>query len=566
MFSQVKISLSEIVTAATVAWVAQVLLGKWIKAKHVARELSSCPPTSALTLFNPFRPISLAIGSFYPFKNQLGNMFARFSLYKKYGSTCLVSATFWDAIPTYWFADADALKTITSDRFTFMKDVEAYETLNVYGHSIVGQEGTEWKRHRAVAMNAFNEANNALVWRESTRTVNKWFTQIDAVPLDESIDLLRDLTRATLLIIGSAGFGRHAPWVEDSSSLSHKVNLSSAVEEATAQLLPRILIPKFIWNAITQNNVYIPFFKPVVDKAQDALEVLRGHMAEIISEARSRLINDEKDNEDGAALLKNLVEANMMTFEQGNEGGYKSLTDEELYSNMFMYYLAGHETTAHTLCFVFVYLALYPECQQKVFEEILKIYPNGVPTEAPPSSYKKILPQLEYTSAVLHESLRLCPPVIRLVKLAQRDTILKSKRFVMSSKGNIGSTEVVDVPIEKGAMCVLDILGLHMNLIHWGNDVEKFKPERFIDTPHYTWPRDAFLAFSGGPRSCIGQRFAITESVCIIASVVRRYEVLLPQDVLAMKLEEQERRLLDWKPGMTIIPANARVRFKKREI
>lgn len=97
MFSQVKISLSEIVTAATVAWVAQVLLGKWIKAKHVARELrydqfgnnqcallislgdSSCPPTSALTLFSPFRPISLAIGSFYPFKNQLGNMFARFS-------------------------------------------------------------------------------------------------------------------------------------------------------------------------------------------------------------------------------------------------------------------------------------------------------------------------------------------------------------------------------------------------------------------------------------------------------------------------------------------------------
>lgn len=186
-------------------------------------------------------------------------------------------------------------------------------------------------------MNAFNEANNALVWRESTRTVNKWFTQIDAVSQDESVDLLRDLTRATLLIIGSAGFGRHAPWVEDSSSLSHKVNLSSAVEEATAQLIPRILIPKFIWNAITRNNVYIPFFKPVVDKVQDALEVLRGHMAEIISEARSRLINDEKDNENGAALLRNLVEANMMTFEQGNsEGGYKSLTDEELYSNMFV--------------------------------------------------------------------------------------------------------------------------------------------------------------------------------------------------------------------------------------
>lgn len=54
-----------------------------------------------------------------------------FTVYKKYGSTCLVSATFWDAIPTYWFSDADALKTITSDRFTFMKDVEAVRSPSI---------------------------------------------------------------------------------------------------------------------------------------------------------------------------------------------------------------------------------------------------------------------------------------------------------------------------------------------------------------------------------------------------------------------------------------------------
>ncbi len=50
------------------------------------------------------------------------------TVYKKYGSSCLASVTFWDAQPTYWLADADAVKAVTSDRFTFTKDVEAVRT------------------------------------------------------------------------------------------------------------------------------------------------------------------------------------------------------------------------------------------------------------------------------------------------------------------------------------------------------------------------------------------------------------------------------------------------------
>lgn len=81
---------------------------------------------------------------------------------------------------------------------------------------------------------------------------------------------------------------------------------------------------------------------------------------------------------------------------------------------------------------------------------------------------------------------------------------------------------------------------------------------------YYFYP--AVLAFSGGPRNCIGQRFATTESICIIASIVRRYEILLPEDMLGLDFEEQKRRLAEWKPGVTIVPANARLRFRLREM
>ena len=45
-------------------------------------------------------------------------------VYKKYGSTCLSSVVFWNALPVFWISDADAIKTVHSSRVVFPKDVE----------------------------------------------------------------------------------------------------------------------------------------------------------------------------------------------------------------------------------------------------------------------------------------------------------------------------------------------------------------------------------------------------------------------------------------------------------
>lgn len=70
------------------------------------------------------------------------------------------------------------------------------------------------------------------------------------------------------------------------------------------------------------------------------------------------------------------------------------------------------------------------------------------------------------------------------------------------------------------------------------------------------------MAFSAGARGCIGQRYALAESVCILASVVRRYEVLLPEGVARKDAGD---RLLKWKAAVTLTPLSAEVRFRKRE-
>ena len=70
--------------------------------------------------------------------------------------------------------------------------------------------------------------------------------------------------------------------------------------------------------------------------------------------------------------------------------------------------------------------------------------------------------------------------------------------------------------------------------------------------------------FSLGPRNCIGQRFALAETVCVLALLIRRYEVLVPVSLEEKTMEEKKRQMLAWTPGLSMAPANARVRVKGR--
>jgi hypothetical protein len=68
--------------------------------------------------------------------------------------------------PVFLVSDVKGMKQITSDHHTFVKDLSAYEHVNIYGRSLVSTDGNEWRRHLTVARPPFSESNNAMVWRE----------------------------------------------------------------------------------------------------------------------------------------------------------------------------------------------------------------------------------------------------------------------------------------------------------------------------------------------------------------------------------------------------------------
>jgi len=218
----------------------------------------------------------------------------------------------------------------------------------MYGPNMVTLEGAEWKRHRAIVKSAFNETNNAFVWLETIRIVNEWFIEIDKAAsssdsegLSTNVDLCLDLTRVTLLVIGSAGFGRRSTWAEENDSiLPHgcKVHLSQAIMDVVGVVFFRALIPRFLWKAVAVEGMYVPYIGDFLLRVRDALDEFQRHMTELVSQARDTFgLKTRKEDSDvqGSALLKNMVQANM-TFEKDEQVGHRNLTDEELLSNMFV--------------------------------------------------------------------------------------------------------------------------------------------------------------------------------------------------------------------------------------
>lgn len=175
---------------------------------------------------------------------------------------------------------------------------------------------------------------------------------------------------------------------------------------------------------------------------------------------------------------------------------YAKLTDREVIGNIYVFLLAGHDTTAHTLAFTFGLLALYPEIQKKTYESIKQVLPNS----SDELSYEKIS-ELKYCLAVFMETLRLYPSVVVIPKYSIDNTLVPVKTF--STDGKTESTEgSKQVLIPKHTEVFLDVPGLHYNKRYWGEDAHDFKPERFIDDEDtkygYKWPREAFMGFSQG--------------------------------------------------------------------
>ncbi|KAI3614982.1 cytochrome p450 [Moniliophthora roreri] len=440
----------------------------------------------------------------------------KFRIYENFGWDIISNVGAYPCVSTLNVANTTAIKEITSSRAQFPKPVELYAILLLFGKNIVASEGELWKKYRKIASPAFSDRNNALVWNETVRIMLDLFNDVwgsrEVITVDYALDITLTIT---LFAISAAGFGRSISWQDDITvSAGHQMTFKEALHEVSTGIIVKLTVPTW---AMGLNDRF--------RKVRLAFDELDQYMTEMIAHRR----NTSAEKEERHDLLSSLLGANEDTASE------EPLTERELIGNIFIFLLAGHETTAHTLGFCFAMLAFHQDEQEALYQHIKSIIPDGrIPT------YEE-MPLFKQSMAVFYETLRMFPPVNMIPKVPVEDTTLVTESTVTG--------EMRVIPVPRGTCINISTVGLHYNPRYW-DDPEEFKPSRFRGE----WPRDAFLPFSGGSRACIGRKFSETESIAVLTILVSQYKIELKDEpeFAGETLEQKKERVFGGRAGITL--------------
>ncbi|PFH57824.1 hypothetical protein XA68_14531 [Ophiocordyceps unilateralis] len=194
-----------------------------------------------------------------------------------------------------------------------------------------------------------------------------------------------------------------------------------------------------------------------------------------------------------------------------NSGATHQETSDQLLSMI----LGGRDTSASTLSSLCWILARRPDVVRAIRKEALQL-------EGKRPTWEQ-LKDLKYLNNVLKEALRLWGPVTANMRTACTD-------LVLPKGGGPDCQSPVFVP--KGTQCRFSTFSLHRRKDIYGDDAEEFRPERW-DSLRTSWE---YLPFSGGPRICIGQQFALTMMLYLLTRFFQEFEAVEARDDRPMKL------------------------------
>jgi cytochrome P450 len=202
------------------------------------------------------------------------------------------------------------------------------------------------------------------------------------------------------------------------------------------------------------------------------------------------------DPDRDAPLVRALIEAR-------DPDTRRQLTDDEICHELVLFMLAGHDTTSTTLCYALWALGRNPDIEERVYDEVAAL---GTRTLTPED-----VPRLGYTVQVLHEALRLCPPGAGTPRLLNEDITVDGYRA------------------EAGTIALVNFYVMHRDPDLW-DDPLSFDPGRFSLERSAGRNRWQYLPFGGGPRSCVGDHFAMLEATLALATIVREVSVASLRD------------------------------------
>jgi cytochrome P450 len=379
----------------------------------------------------------------------------------------------------YFVADPACIEEILVKKADgFRKDRTSRLLARVVGNGLLVNEGEPWRRQRRLLQPAFHQRQLASYAAVMVKAIER----AAATWRDGEIrDVHEDMMSVTLNIVAETLFG---------SDVSAEADAIGGAISALMEEFGRILG----LSARFQPPAWVP--TPVNLRMRASTRRVDEVVLGVIEARRRSPGNDERDD-----LLSLLIRA------RDEDGG--AMTDAQVRDEAVTLFLAGHETTALALTYALHLLAKDPERQARLADELARVLGGRAPGIGD-------LDDLTTTDAVVLEAMRLYPPVWALGRQALADVEIGGVRF------------------PAGAEFVISPWVMHRDP-RFFEEPGAFRPERWAGDLAKRLPKFAYFPFGGGPRVCIGNRFAMMEAKLVLARALQRFRVeATPETELAL--------------------------------
>jgi cytochrome P450 len=368
----------------------------------------------------------------------------------------------------------------------YVKHFGLKETKTLLGNGLLNSEGDFWLRQRRLVQPAFHRDRIRQYGREMIEYTRR---MLAGWKDGDKRDLVVEMMALTLKIAAKTLFDAE----ETGDADVIREQLGKSIRLFNERFTSFIRLP-------------IGWPSPRNLKMRAVTKRLNQIIYKYIERRRSEGLGDRHD------LLSLLLHA------RDEAGDGRGMTDEQLRDEVMTLFLAGQETTALALSWTWYLLAHHPDVEETLVAELhreLGDRPIAVDDVA----------RLKYAEAVINESMRLHPPAYVLGREAIRDTTVGGH------------------PVPKGWTVFMAQSVVHHDP-RWWHEPENFRPERWLDGSTKDLPKFAFFPFGGGPRMCVGNIFAMMETIIGLAEVARRFH-----------FERTETAPLEPVPSITVRPS-----------
>lgn len=404
---------------------------------------------------------------------------------------CTVAASCGDIVripmgfrSTFFLNDADAIShVLVQNEKNYVKNSHSNSRLEPFiGPGLLTNSGEAWRQTRHEVQRELYYKNiipyAPFITNAAQKHLDDWKQRIGT-----QVDLVHEMSKLVFDISAMALFGG------DVQPITHDIipRLHASNKYFVSGIFLKTSIP-------TPKNLQFRKTKKIIDDLMNDLLHPSQHYDNHLTPALKSFRHQPEDDE--SVKLRHLNEAKH-------------------------FILAGHETTATALTWTLYLLSKHPEILQRVLSEIDTVLNGHTPT-------LEQLDQLEFTTMVIEETLRLYPSLWIFDRAAINDDIMCNYQVPAKS------------------IVIICPYTLHRNPKYWNNP-DQFDPERFNKNNRINLPKNAYIPFGSGPRVCIGKHLGLMIMKFAISMILQQFELKIDP-----KLEVAEDPLITIKPDKAI--------------